>query len=185
VLKKTSKTGRWFKAHGWVTREYFEKLVRAGKLPLGQEGLVKGEAPVPATGSLYTSAHEQQKYSRMLDVLEGARYLPGSLPLMMMLANQAVYLHERLQEYQQIKSLMDVPLWVEYRYTQQFLNTVDQIFKMTSSVARAKGMTEVTISAIVKVINDVITDAETKTRLVAGLQKIAQAEAKKREKGED
>jgi ferritin-like metal-binding protein YciE len=94
---------------------------------------------------------------------------------MMQLAEMAVYLYERLQEYQQIKSLMDVPLWVEYRYTQQFLNTVDQIFKMTSSVARAKGMTEVTISAIVKVINDVITDPETKTILVAGLQKIAQA----------
>jgi hypothetical protein len=25
VIKKTSKTGKWFKAHGWVTREYFER----------------------------------------------------------------------------------------------------------------------------------------------------------------
>jgi hypothetical protein len=25
VLKKTSKTGKWFKSHGWVTREYFER----------------------------------------------------------------------------------------------------------------------------------------------------------------
>jgi len=28
VIKKMSKTGKWFKAHGWVTREYFERKKR-------------------------------------------------------------------------------------------------------------------------------------------------------------
>jgi hypothetical protein len=128
-----------------------------------------------AMEALYKKENENQRHVLMLDVLAGAKYLPGAGPLMMMLAKRVVYLNERLEEYQRIRSLLDVPLWVEYRYQQQLIATIDQINKMAGLVTRSKGMTDVTITAIVKCINEVITDKETKIRLITALQKITEA----------
>ena len=150
----------------------------------GDTMAVAGKMMEKRLDNIYHSPWQDEQYEKALAVLEGAKYLPGSGPLMMMLAEMAVYLNTRLQEYRQIKSIMDVPLWVEYRYHQQFLATVDEIFKMSTTVARAKGMTTITIGSIIKAVNETIEDQELKLKLVTKLAKINELAAKRKESEE-